>query len=89
MTDRDHLSLLDGARPRGRRPTACSSSTTRAYATLLAPFAPRRSRTLIDEPDDLYVLFFTSGTTGAPKARPVTQGRLMRAGDGAARAGST
>jgi len=79
VTDRDHAPLLDGVDTGvpGERVLVVDDP---AYAAVLAPFA---GAPLVDpgaRPDDLYVLFFTSGTTGTPKAVQCTQGRLLRAG---------
>jgi fatty-acyl-CoA synthase len=79
VTDRDHLPLLDGI-DTGVAADRLLVVDDAAYASALgavegAPLPPDGA-----QPDDLYVLFFTSGTTGTPKAVQCTQGRLMRAG---------
>ncbi|MFI7414538.1 AMP-binding protein [Streptomyces sp. NPDC049627] len=77
VIERAHLPLLDGLDLPGVRllPTG-----TREYDTLLAPYAdavPDASRAA---PHDRLLLYFTSGSTGAPKAAICTQGRLAAAG---------
>ena len=79
VTDRDHLSLLDGI-DTGVPTERLLVVDAPAYATTLEQVAAEPLPPLTAEPDDLYVLFFTSGTTGTPKAVQCTQGRLMRAG---------
>ncbi|WP_244928826.1 AMP-binding protein [Nocardioides sp. W7] len=49
-----------------------------AYAALLAPYAGADLPTRVVSPDDIAMLLFSSGSTGAPKAVVVGQGRLGR-----------
>ncbi len=80
VTDTEHLPLLDGIDTGVAADRLLVVDDDGAYASSLAPFADAPLPTLRAEPDDLFVLFFTSGTTGTPKAVRCTQGRLMRAG---------
>ena len=79
VTDAEHLPLLAGIDP-AVPPDRVLVVDDAAYQGRLdgyagAPLPPPTAR-----PDDLFVLFFTSGTTGTPKAVQCTQGRLRRAG---------
>ena len=79
VTDAEHLPLLAGI-DAGVPPDRVLVVDDAAYQGRLdgyagAPLPPPTAR-----PDDLFVLFFTSGTTGTPKAVQCTQGRLRRAG---------
>lgn len=78
VTERTHLPLLDGLELPGVRVLV---TDTEAYEELLAPYegakpdaAPSASA------DARLLLYFTSGSTGAPKAAICTQGRLAAAG---------
>ncbi|MFF0132324.1 AMP-binding protein [Streptomyces mirabilis] len=78
VTERTHLPLLDGLELPGVRVLV---TDTEAYEELLAPYegatpdvAPSVSA------DARLLLYFTSGSTGAPKAAICTQGRLAAAG---------
>ena len=77
VTERAHLPLLDGLDLPGVR---LLQTGTPEYDDLLAPYAgavPDPSRAA---PHDRLLLYFTSGSTGAPKAAICTQGRLAAAG---------
>ncbi|MBT2418254.1 AMP-binding protein [Streptomyces sp. ISL-22] len=77
VTERAHLPLLDGLDLPGVRLLVTG---TPEYDALLAPYAdavPDGSRAT---PHDRLLLYFTSGSTGAPKAAICTQGRLAAAG---------
>ncbi|WP_079052081.1 AMP-binding protein [Streptomyces regalis] len=50
------------------------------YDALLAPYADARPDASRATPHDRLLLYFTSGSTGAPKAAICTQGRLAAAG---------
>ncbi|MGW7273063.1 AMP-binding protein [Streptomyces sp. NPDC054864] len=78
ITERTHLALLDGLQLPGVRVLV---TDTEAYGELLAPYAdarPEIARTAT--PSRRMLLYFTSGSTGAPKAAICTQGRLAAAG---------
>jgi fatty-acyl-CoA synthase len=79
VTDREHVGLLEGL-DTGVPPSRLLVVDDPAYAQLLDAAEGTALPPLDAEPDDLYVLFFTSGTTGTPKAVRCSQGRLMRAG---------
>ncbi|MFY0515274.1 AMP-binding protein [Streptomyces anulatus] len=80
ITERTHLPLLDGLELPGVRVLV---TDTEAYAALLAPYAGARPGDAVVAPvgaDSRMLLYFTSGSTGAPKAAICTQGRLAGAG---------
>ncbi|MER6069456.1 AMP-binding protein [Streptomyces sp. NPDC001817] len=77
VTERAHLSLLADLELLGVRVLVTDGEE---YGTLLAPYAgavPDPSRAA---PADRLLLYFTSGSTGAPKAALCSQGRLVAAG---------
>ncbi|MFG2647187.1 AMP-binding protein [Streptomyces sp. NPDC048436] len=78
ITEQSHLPLLDGLELPGVRVLV---TDTTAYADLLAPYEdarPEISPTVT--PASRMLLYFTSGSTGAPKAAICSQGRLAAAG---------
>ncbi|MEV1020760.1 AMP-binding protein [Streptomyces sp. NPDC050264] len=78
VTERAHLPLLDGLKLPGVRVLV---TDTGAYAELLAPFEGAKPESAPGVgPDSRMLLYFTSGSTGAPKAAICTQGRLAAAG---------
>ncbi|MGN5636955.1 AMP-binding protein [Streptomyces sp. AC154] len=80
ITERAHLPLLDGLELPGVRVLV---TDTEAYAALLAPYAgaePGDTVIAHPGPGTRMLLYFTSGSTGAPKAALCTQGRLAAAG---------
>ncbi|GAA3125090.1 long-chain-fatty-acid--CoA ligase [Streptomyces rameus] len=77
VTERARLPLLAGLGLTGPRLLV---TDTDEYAALLAPYSgavPDPSRA---SPADRLLLYFTSGSTGAPKAALCSQGRLAAAG---------
>ncbi len=81
VTDADGAALLDGL-SLGMGEDRILVTGTERYRSLLDEFAGSAAATalvegagLVDE-DALYLLIFTSGTTGVPKAVRCTQGRL-------------
>ncbi|MFF2994866.1 long-chain-fatty-acid--CoA ligase [Streptomyces sp. NPDC057950] len=77
ITEPTHLPLLDGLELPGVRVLVTG---TEAYENLLAPYDGVRPEVSSVSPDDRLLLYFTSGSTGAPKAAICTQGRLAAAG---------
>ncbi|MEW1686692.1 AMP-binding protein [Streptomyces sp. NPDC091265] len=80
ITERAHLPLLDGLALPGVRVLV---TDTEEYAGLLAPYAgaePGDTVLAAPGPGTRMLLYFTSGSTGAPKAAVCTQGRLAAAG---------
>ncbi|WLQ42935.1 AMP-binding protein [Streptomyces laculatispora] len=80
ITERAHLPLLDGLELPGVRVLV---TDTEAYAGLLAPYAGAEPGDAVlgrPGPGTRMLLYFTSGSTGAPKAAVCTQGRLAAAG---------
>ncbi|MFJ8104343.1 AMP-binding protein [Streptomyces sp. NPDC096132] len=77
ITERTHLGLLAGLDLPGVRVLV---TDTEEYAALLAPYASARPDPSRAGPADRLLLYFTSGSTGAPKAAICTQGRLAAAG---------
>jgi len=77
VTERAHLPLLDGLELPGVRLLV---TDTEAYADLLAPYEGAEPDATRATPSDRFLLYFTSGSTGAPKAAICTQGRLAAAG---------
>ncbi|MFI7006901.1 long-chain-fatty-acid--CoA ligase [Streptomyces sp. NPDC050145] len=78
VTDRSRLPLLDGLKLPGVRVLV---TDTGAYEEMLAPYRgaePVAARRV--GPDARMLLYFTSGSTGAPKAAICSQGRLAAAG---------
>ncbi|WP_306966751.1 long-chain-fatty-acid--CoA ligase [Streptomyces afghaniensis] len=77
VTERTHLSLLKGLDLPGVRVLVTDGDE---YADLLAPYADARPDASRATPRDRFLLYFTSGSTGAPKAALCSQGRLAVAG---------
>ncbi|MFC8272348.1 AMP-binding protein [Streptomyces sp. NPDC057271] len=80
VTQRAHLPLLDGLPLPGVRVLV---TDTDAYRELLTPFEgakPGEATARPVRPDSRMLLYFTSGSTGAPKAAICSQGRLAAAG---------
>ncbi|MDO0933418.1 long-chain-fatty-acid--CoA ligase [Streptomyces sp. DG2A-72] len=77
LTDRTRLPLLTGLDLPGVR---LLSTDTQEYDDLLAPYADARPDATRATPSHRLLLYFTSGSTGAPKAALCTQGRLAAAG---------
>ncbi|MFD9623257.1 AMP-binding protein [Streptomyces virginiae] len=85
ITERAHLPLLRGLDLPGVRVLV---TDTEEYEALLAPYAaaePGEAALRAPAPDSRFLLYFTSGSTGAPKAAICTQGRLAAAGAALAR----
>ncbi|MEU1183032.1 AMP-binding protein [Streptomyces sp. NPDC005820] len=77
ITERAHLPLLAGLDLPGVRVLV---TDTEEYGALLTPYADARPDPSRARPADRLLLYFTSGSTGAPKAAICTQGRLAAAG---------
>ncbi|MER5210385.1 long-chain-fatty-acid--CoA ligase [Streptomyces sp. NPDC002838] len=77
VTERTHLPLLTGLHLPGVRLLV---TDTEEYGDLLAPYADARPDASRATPADHLLLYFTSGSTGAPKAALCSQGRLAAAG---------
>jgi fatty-acyl-CoA synthase len=73
VTDAEQLPLLDGL-DTGVAPDRVLRADDPAYPPRSAPALPELAA--LPDPDTLYLLLFTSGSTGAPKAVRVTQGRM-------------
>jgi fatty-acyl-CoA synthase len=69
--------LVDG-QPHGVAPERIHDVDGPEYAALLARFAGARLPDSHPEPGDIYALMYSSGSTGAPKAVILGQGRLAR-----------
>lgn len=85
VTEPGHLPLLHGLELPGVRILVTG---TEEYAALLAPYAaaePGEAVLAAPGPASRLLLYFTSGSTGAPKAAICTQGRLAGAGSALAR----
>ncbi|NEB76727.1 AMP-binding protein [Streptomyces sp. SID14478] len=78
VTERSRLPLLDELELPGVRVLV---TDTGAYAELLAAYEGAQPQVAAGVgPDTRMLLYFTSGSTGAPKAAVCTQGRLAAAG---------
>ncbi|MET8452052.1 AMP-binding protein [Streptomyces sp. NPDC005209] len=77
ITEHAHLPLLDGLDLPGVRILVTG---TAEYDALLAPYADAEPDPSRATPADRFLLYFTSGSTGAPKAALCSQGRLAAAG---------
>ncbi|MEV6675533.1 AMP-binding protein [Streptomyces erythrochromogenes] len=85
ITEPAHLPLLRGLDLPGVRILVTG---TEEYAALLAPYAaakPGEAALRAPGPESRLLLYFTSGSTGAPKAALCSQGRLAAAGASLAR----
>jgi fatty-acyl-CoA synthase len=79
LTDREHRPLLDGL-DLGIPADRILDTDSDAYLAGL-PGADDVSPAAGPSPDDLYLLLFTSGSSGAPKAVRMTHARATRASD--------
>ncbi|MDX3643074.1 long-chain-fatty-acid--CoA ligase [Streptomyces sp. MB09-02B] len=77
ITEKAHLPLLNGLELPGVRVLVTG---TESYSDLLAPYAGAEPDPTRATPADRLLLYFTSGSTGAPKAAICSQGRLAAAG---------
>ncbi|MDX3629637.1 long-chain-fatty-acid--CoA ligase [Streptomyces europaeiscabiei] len=77
ITERAHLPLLEELELPGVHVLV---TETQSYADLLAPHAGAAPDPTRATPADRLLLYFTSGSTGAPKAAICSQGRLAAAG---------
>ncbi|MGW3662793.1 long-chain-fatty-acid--CoA ligase [Streptomyces sp. NPDC005141] len=77
VTERAHLPLLDGLELPGVRVLV---TDTDAYTDLLKSYEGAKPDAGGASPDSRFLLLFTSGSTGAPKAAICTQGRIAAAG---------
>ncbi|MEU0388593.1 long-chain-fatty-acid--CoA ligase [Streptomyces chartreusis] len=77
VTERAHLSLLKDLELPGLRLLVTDDA---GYADALAPYTDARPDASRVTPRDRFLLYFTSGSTGAPKAALCSQGRLAAAG---------
>ncbi|MFD5814635.1 AMP-binding protein [Streptomyces sp. NPDC127038] len=77
VTERARLPLLDGLELPGVRVLL---TDTDAYAELLRTYEGAKPDDSGASPDSRFLLLFTSGSTGAPKAAICTQGRIAAAG---------
>ncbi|MBR8641853.1 AMP-binding protein [Streptomyces tuirus] len=77
VTDRTHLPLLADLDLPGVRLLRTDSEE---YADLLTSYADAHPDACRATPSDRFLLYFTSGSTGAPKAAICSQGRLAAAG---------
>jgi fatty-acyl-CoA synthase len=77
VTGHSHLPLLADLELPGVR---LLLTDTEEYADLLAPYAGAEPDASRARPADRLLLYFTSGSTGAPKAAICSQGRLAAAG---------
>ncbi|UUU33670.1 long-chain-fatty-acid--CoA ligase [Streptomyces sp. CA-210063] len=77
VTEQSHLPLLDGLELPGVRVLV---TDTQPYADLLAPYSDAVPDPTRATPAHRLLLYFTSGSTGAPKAAICSQGRLAAAG---------
>ncbi|MES5823511.1 long-chain-fatty-acid--CoA ligase [Streptomyces sp. RG80] len=77
VTEPAHLPLLAGLELPG---VSVLVTGTEEYDALLAPYTDARPDATAAIPSDRLLLYFTSGSTGAPKAAICTQGRLAAAG---------
>uniref|UniRef100_A0AAU2A5R2 AMP-binding protein n=1 Tax=Streptomyces sp. NBC_00093 TaxID=2975649 RepID=A0AAU2A5R2_9ACTN len=82
ITASTHLPLLTNLELPGVR---LLLTDTEEYENLLAPYAEAEPDPSPATPTDRLLLYFTSGSTGAPKAAICTQGRLAAAGQTLAR----